>query len=72
MRYLFAVCLASLIGASLFAARSADAGASGMRCHEKPRIVCGAGADRLCICPSRQSSDRDCRWLCGVVDGAFH
>ena len=40
--------------------------ASGSRCRaSKPG--CAIGAEPICLCPSRQASDGECKWVCGVL-----
>lgn len=65
VRRVCAVLLALALGGALFAPAPATA-AKGHRCRTS-RPACGIGAEQLCICPSRGSSDAKCRWECGVL-----
>jgi hypothetical protein len=42
----------------------------GSRCRGKSTPSCGLGAEPLCLCPSRQASDSECRYVCGVLGEA--
>lgn len=56
-----------LLGVLMPAGSAPAAAAGGSRCHGSSRPGCGAGAEPICLCPSRQASDSECRWVCGSL-----
>lgn len=63
-RTIFAALAAVVVALLAFPGSSGAAG--GSRCRTS-RPGCGVGAEPICLCPSKQASDSECRWICGAL-----